>query len=183
MCVGLTVRQHRRTKHATHRCCSMQDSETFSDLPCVLHADSDTAPCGMGGTCTSVLATLMRSGSNSSTATSPPKAGSNAHAGGFVSSSRQAPSTRSHLARSQRHSRSCSHLPDVLGPVGGFSWAPGPPSAGAGTGGAAAGRGSFEGDAVPAVEMLLTQPRDPFRRRQGGRWGRKRIVVSGKDQH
>lgn len=149
----------------------------------LLHADSDAAPSGVGGTCPSVLATLMRSGSNSSTATSPPRAGSSSHAGALVSSSRQAPSTRSHLARSQRHSRSCSHLPDVLGSVGGFSWAAGPPSAGASAGGPAAGRGRFEDGAVPSVEMLLTQPRDPFRRRQGGRWGRKRIVVSERDQH
>jgi hypothetical protein len=36
--------------------------------------------------------------------------------------------------------------------------------------------------AAASVELMLTQPRDPLRRRQDGRWGRRRIVANGEQQ-
>lgn len=115
----------------------------------------------------------------------------------------------SRLAGSQRHSRSCGHLPDahqqLQGLVGslqagsplGMGWVAWRSTAAGGAGGAAGsssvsageaggvlsdGFGDKGGVSVPAVELLLMQPRKPFRRRQGGRWGRRQIVVSDEQQ-
>jgi hypothetical protein len=119
-------------------------------------------------------------------------------------------SSSSRLAGSQRHSRSCGHLPDAhqqphVHPLVSPQQAASAASIGCGRGGsAAAGSGAGVGSSsvlggraagvlsdgldeeggvsVPAVELLLMQPRMPFRRRQGGRWGRRHIVVSDEQQ-
>jgi hypothetical protein len=120
--------------------------------------------------------------------------------------SRRSRQHSSRLAGSQRHSRSCGHLPDAhqqqqalagsqqAGSPPSMGWvARGSPGAGGGAGsssvlgGEAAGVlpdafGEEGGVSVPAVELLLMQPRMPFRRRQGGRWGRRHIVVSDEQQ-
>lgn len=46
---------------------------------------------------------------------------------------------------------------------------------------AAGADASVSSSSSSSVQVLLAQPRDPIRRRQGGRWGRRRIVVEQED--
>jgi hypothetical protein len=145
-------------------------------------AGFDAVPCGMRDTCSRVLLSLMRHSSSCTTSaatSSKLTASDSTHAAGVASASTGTPQQGGKLARSQRHSRSCSHLPDAVGTVGGFSWV-----SSSCADGASADQESAD-DAVGAaasVELMLTQPRDPLRRRQDGRWGRRRIVANGEQQ-
>lgn len=145
---------------------------------CPAAAGSEAVPSGMRDTCSKMLVSLMRHSSSCTTSSKLPAVDS-AHAADVPSTSTGTQQQGGKLARSKRHSRSCSHLPDAVGAVVGFSWVSsaraGSPSAGQETADDAVG-------AVASVDFMLAQPRDPLRRRQEGRWGRRRIVASGEQQ-
>lgn len=170
------------SSHPTHKC--LQCAPQSCVMPCSA-AGSDAAPGGVRDRSGSRGLTVLLANDPAATASTSSRVNVGAAADPGSSGSQSLQQQRSSkLARSHRHSRSrsCSHLPDALqaGAVGGFSWASrgGRPSVGGG-GSHEEGLGAA---AAPSVELLLAQPREAFRRRQGGRWGRRRIVLESGEQ-